>query len=332
MQNKNWPLISTVGVAFVLWASSSYIAELLSGDQKFASHSFRSNEETTTVDVAPSDSETGLIAAVQAHKPGTLEHRAARIQLADAYAREGLANRDMSRLAKALEHYTGVLREDPNHQAALLGIASMSFEAGVLDKAEGYYRRYIALNPTDQKAQNDFALVLIQLNQAEEAITLLTTLVHDRPDFFPPRLSLALAYRVAGDMKSATDQAEIARSLAPDEEAKMVVARFVSEQISPVADSKESAPPAPQSPATAVNAFFRSHPIMGPKITAIHWTDKARVNVVLKEFPIEGMPPFARIKFDESIRGLQKTLSESITIAIVDATTEKVLAEFPPGE
>lgn len=96
----------------------------------------------------------------------------------------------------------------PN-EGALLGIASLAFQAGVLDKAAEYYSKYLQLVPDDVKAKTDLALVYVQSDRAEMGIPLLEEIKRDAPTLFPAALSLALAYEKAQAMRPEQRQRRI---------------------------------------------------------------------------------------------------------------------------
>ena len=96
--------------------------------------------------------------------------------------------------------------------------------------------------------------------------------------------------------------------------------RFPKEDVA----SKDE-PLAMHSPAVLVNNFFRTHPILAPKVTKISWPNAKTARIELDNFPIEQMPEFARMKFEEKIDELVSNLPEGITIELYDITKNKTV-------
>ena len=81
-----------------------------------------------------------------------------------------------------------------------------------------------------------------------------------------------------------------------------------------------------------VEAIFRSHPIVSPKLDRIDWPSADRARVLLREFPMDGMPPMVREKFTERIRtGIRDSRARNqvgtpVTVELVDAASGRVMA------
>ena len=96
----------------------------------------------------------------------------------------------------------------------------------------------------------------------------------------------------------------------------------------------------PSPPATAfqraVEDAFRAHPIMGPRIVRFAWSGPAAGRVLVRNFPMEGMPPAVREKFaarlGETLRTAQTThgVDGPVRMEIADATTGTVMATVSP--
>jgi hypothetical protein len=80
-----------------------------------------------------------------------------------------------------------------------------------------------------------------------------------------------------------------------------------------------------------VEAIFRDHPIVGPKLDRVEWPSDDRARVLLREFPMEAMPPFVRDKFTDRIRNgvrdskARHQTSVPITVELVDAASGQVM-------
>ena len=80
-----------------------------------------------------------------------------------------------------------------------------------------------------------------------------------------------------------------------------------------------------------IEAMFRGHPIVGPKLDRIEWPSDDHARVLLRDFPMEAMPPMVRDKFIDRIRsGMRDSKTRApgngpITIELVDAASGRVM-------
>jgi hypothetical protein len=80
-----------------------------------------------------------------------------------------------------------------------------------------------------------------------------------------------------------------------------------------------------------IEAIFRAHPIVGPKLDRVEWPSDDHARVVLHEFPMQAMPPFVRDKFTERIHtGVRDSkarhqASAPVTVDLVDAASGQVM-------
>jgi len=86
-----------------------------------------------------------------------------------------------------------------------------------------------------------------------------------------------------------------------------------------------------------VEKLFRSHEIMGPRISQIEWLSAAKARVLFQNFPISAMPPEVRERFLGKMR-LQVTevkqtnnITDQVTIEFVDADTNQVMETLSTG-
>ena len=101
-----------------------------------------------------------------------------------------------------------------------------------------------------------------------------------------------------------------------------------------------ASPPAAGAPPPAfqgaVEQAFRASPIMGPRIVRFEWAQPASGRVVVRNFPMEGMPQEVRDKFtarlQEEIRTSQGAhpVEGPVRVEIADAASGKVMATITP--
>jgi uncharacterized protein (DUF3820 family) len=105
-------------------------------------------------------------------------------------------------------------------------------------------------------------------------------------------------------------------------------------------------PPAPDRdvPTNASTDFQRqaqkpvvTHPIVGPKVVSFEWSGPAKGRVMLADFPMDKMPPFARAKFLQGMAGKIAALAEAakvegpVTLDLVDQASGNVMDTLSTG-
>jgi tetratricopeptide (TPR) repeat protein len=101
--------------------------------------------------------------------------------------------------------------------------------------------------------------------------------------------------------------------------------------------AKSAASPAAVSTPTAddfhnaVEDMVRGLPIAGPKVTTVQWPDKLKAKVLMDNFPMDQMPPFAKTKFLDDLKtGIDtakkdNNISSPVEVNIVDGASGKVM-------
>ena len=96
-------------------------------------------------------------------------------------------------------------------------------------------------------------------------------------------------------------------------------------------------PPAPDRdvPTNASSDFQRkaekpiiTHPIVGPRVTAFEWTGATSARAKIADFPMDQMPPFARVKFKS---GMAEKLAAAAKEAGQDGTVSVELIDQASG-
>ena len=81
----------------------------------------------------------------------------------------------------------------------------------------------------------------------------------------------------------------------------------------------------------AVADMMRNLPVAGPKVAKVQWPSTMRAKVMMNNFPMDGMPPFARDKFIADIKsGLESAkrahqIAGTVTVDIADAQSGHVM-------
>jgi hypothetical protein len=77
--------------------------------------------------------------------------------------------------------------------------------------------------------------------------------------------------------------------------------------------------------------MLRDLPIAGPKVASVQWSSATRARVLMDNFPMDQMPPFAAAKFMSDLKtgiGEVKSVhdvSEPVEIDICDAASGRVM-------
>lgn len=255
------------------------------------------------------------------------------LQLAASLRSDAKVRPSPGLVMEAVQAYSRVLDLNRDDADGLLGLATVCFEADILDKSVEYYSRYLALRPNDLEAATDYSLALIQGGQMDRAVTYLTPIADAHPDRFQMRLTLAVAEKLRGNLEESRKHAGRALEKAPNDEAREHIHEFLASLDAPqrMPAIPPSVSPASLSPASLIEQYFSTHPIIGPKMKKIVWPDATNVEVRVKDFPVEQMPEFAKQKFLSSASTALKIMPEKITIRLVDDASGKMLLQLEAG-
>jgi len=242
---------------------------------------------------------------------------------------------DAAYLTDAEATYKHVLELQPDNLDALRALGNIAFDRDAPERAMDYYRRYLKLKPDDLSVQTDLGTMLLSSKQVDAALKAYQDVLAKDPKFFQAQFNLAIAYRAAGDNDQALAALQRARDIATDDATRQRVDALLARLTgtpAPAGAGEELAGEGGGDMRSDVEAIFRGHPIVGPKLDRIDWPDDGHVRVVLREFPMDGMPPMVRDKFSERIRsGLHDSRARHgsaapLTVELVDATSGRVMA------
>ncbi len=268
-------------------------------------------------------------------------------RLAGAEYRAGQLDR--SYLSKAEQAYLHILQKTPKDLEALRTLGNIAFDRDQSEQAIDYYKRYLAVKPDDINVKTDMATMYLAKGEAETAIGMYQKVLAEKPGFFQPLFNLGIAYKASGDAEKSKEYFEQAKKAAPDDRARAqvdeVMARAFGTPAAPgseveqMAEQQGAAPAQVPAPAAGGNAFeqsveaiFRNHPMLSPKLDHFAWSDgDAKVKVFLHDFPMGAMPDAIRERFADHIR-TELTQSKQaagkttpVTVELVDAGTQSVM-------
>jgi tetratricopeptide (TPR) repeat protein len=248
----------------------------------------------------------------------------------------------------AIAAFNHVLELDPKHADALRGLANLHYDREDHAQAVPFFERYLALRPDDASARTDLGTMYLYAGDAPRAIKAYEEVIRRTPSFLQAHYNLAVALHREGRQEAALAELQTARGLATEEPVRKqiddMITRMRDGGLATARPRPDGAPAGADSPIdtgrspfqTAVEQAFRSHPIMGPRIARFAWTGGATGQVLMREFPMEAMPPAVREKFAarlaEELRSAQAThgVEGPVRIEIADVATGTIMATVTP--
>ena len=253
---------------------------------------------------------------------GQVNARAA--QLDPAYQPDAIA---------AFEH---VLELEPKNADALRGLANVHYDRDDHQKAIPVYEQYLALRPDDLGARTDLGTMYLYAGQPERAIATYQDVIKTNPSFVQAHYNLAITYHGRGNDEGALKELETARGLATEDG----VRKQIDDMIASLKGERPAAP-APsdggRSPfQAAIEAAFRSSPIMGDRIVRFEWSAPGSGRTVIRNFPMDAMPADVREKFTtrltQEVRSAQGAhpVDGPVRLELADEASGKIMATVTP--
>lgn len=316
------PFIATMVVSLIVWVTS---VALSNNSVSIVSSSHQAAADRTGMAGTEEVKEPDALVSLREQVSASSSDLELRLKFAEALMDHAYTGGSMSAMSEAISEYQNVLEVDGKRPEALQALGRAYFDAAMYDKAEKYYREYLAIKSEDTRARVELALLQLRQNEAEEAVLIFESVLEQGQEKFQARFGLALARQLAADPEGALREANIALSEAPDENARARVKEFISH----IAGSDASDDNDPQgseqtgaemlSPATELQDYFSTHPIIGPKLVSQRWKDATHFEITVADFPVAQMPPFARQAFEDKVKERLAAFAEAIEVSIVDA-------------
>lgn len=242
---------------------------------------------------------------------------------------------DGSYFAKALEAYGHVLKIDPDNLEGLRGVGDANYERNNFDQAIAAYEHYLKQRPEDPEVRTDLGTMYLYTGNPDQAVIQYKTALSYKPDFFSGYYNLGIAYDHEGKVAEAREAFNKALRLAPDDRTR----QQVNERLAKLGGGEQpaaAASPAAQTTgggtfASAVEQIVRGLPVAGRKVKSIEWPSASKAKVLMDNFPMDEMPPFAKQKFLTDLKnGIQRAkASHKITartaVELVDAPSGRVM-------
>lgn len=254
---------------------------------------------------------------------------------------------DPAYYATAEDAYAHVLKVDPENLNALRGIGNIDFDQRKYDQAIAAYEHYLRLKPDDADVRTDLGTMYLSTGVADQAINQYKRVLGAHPGFFDAEFNLAVAYGQMGDAPKARAALEKARKFAPDADGRNRVDQMLAsldtggEAPSAGAAAEAGASQSAQAgsaPVAAAGTFegaieqmLRDLPVAGPKVASVKWDSQNRARVLMDNFPMDQMPPFAQAKFVSDLKaGIEQVkkshrVNTPVEIDLSDAASGRVM-------
>jgi Flp pilus assembly protein TadD len=253
---------------------------------------------------------------------------------------------DPSYYPKAADAYGHVLKIDPENIDALRGIGNIDFDQRKFDEAIAAYEHYLSKKPDDPDVRTDLGTMYLSTSNADQAVVQYKKVLAAHPQFFEAAFNLGVAYSQMNKPDDARTALQAALKMAPDGEARNRVNQMIASLNTPPATAPDiagatSAPPPSvasngAAPTTgtfqeAMEHMVRGLPIAGPKVQSLQWPSPTKARVLMDNFPMDQMPPFAANKFTTDLKaGIDQTkaahnVSGPVEVDICDAASGRVM-------
>jgi Flp pilus assembly protein TadD len=248
---------------------------------------------------------------------------------------------DSSYYPKAASAYAHVLKLDPDDVDALRGIGNIDFDQHKYDEAIAAYEHYLSKKPNDPEVRTDLGTMLLSSGSADQAVLQYREVLKTHPNFFEASFNLGVAYGQMNQLDAARAAFEKAKVLAPDADARNRVTQMLAEvnggttptspEVSQPAQAASPVSADSRSFKGAIERMLRDLPIAGPKVASVQWPSATQARVLMDNFPMDQMPPFAAAKFladlKDGIGGVKSAhgVRATVKIDICDAASGRVM-------
>ena len=252
---------------------------------------------------------------------------------------------DPSYYPRASNAYAHVLKIDPENLDALRGMGNIDFDQRKFDQAIAAYEHYLSKKPDDPDVRTDLGTMYLSTSNADQAVVQYRKVLAAHPQFFEAAFNLGVAYNQMNKPADARTALETALKIAPDGEARNRVNQMIASLTSSpavatdIASASGASPsiasgnPAPASGTfqSAMEQMLRDLPIAGPKVQSLQWPSPTKARVLMDNFPMDQMPPFAANKFMTDLKaGIDQVktahkVSGQVEVDICDAASGRVM-------
>ncbi len=260
----------------------------------------------------------------------------------DALRGIGDIDYDRQKYDEAIAAYEHYLKKKPDDPEVRTDLGTMYLYTGNADQAVVQYQKAIKSKPEFYQAYYNMAVAYAQMNQTDKALATLAQALKLAPDENAKTRVRDLVAKIGGtapsgaapEVASAPSAATVLQPAAPAA-SKAAASPAAQASIASAATPSAPAPPAPPVPAPtfqgAIEQMVRGLPVAGPKVGAVQWPDKLRAKVMMEDFPMDQMPPFAKQKFIADLKSgiadakKQHNIGGKVELDIVDGPSGRVM-------
>jgi len=332
------------GILVVGLAASVFILRKLpQHQQELASAASRA---TTASNLPPGhpqlklpDEARKLIADIQAKAEAAPNDVAAWNRLGQVAERAAMF--DQAYYATAERAFAHALKLDPDNLDALRGTGNLDYDRHRYDEAIAAYEHYLDRKPDDPRVRTDLGTMYLSSGNADLAMVEYKKVIAKHPKFFEAYFNLGVAYAEQEDKPTARSYFLKARELAPDDRTRSEIDQMLATvggveggETAVAAQAGAAGSASGESAATFKGAFermVRALPIAGAKVHAVQWTGDDQARMLMDNFPMDQMPPFAAKRFLDDLRsGTRDLMSDHhvagpVTVEIADAASNRVM-------
>lgn len=199
---------------------------------------------------------------------------------------------------RALAAYAHVLKLDPDNPAALRGVGNINYDLHNYDQAIAAYEHYLKQKPRDADVLTDLGTMYLSSGNPDQAVLQYRQALLANPKFFQAYYNLGVAYGEENQGGPARASFAQALALAPDDRTRGEIKQMLASLDSAGGGAASSIEPAAASTFQgSVEQMVRALPIAGQKVASVQWQANNHARMMMRDFPMASMPPFARAKF-----------------------------------
>ena len=257
-------------------------------------------------------------------------------------AAERAAMFDPSYSPKAADAYAHVLKLNPDDLPALRGVGNIDYDRRHYDEAIAAYEHYLTRKPDDARVRTDLGTMYLSTGNSDIAIVQYKKVVTAHPDFFEAYFNLGVAYAEQENKPVARGYFQKARTIAPDDKARGEIDQMLATINAQGAPGESAAASGGNAGAVvsdgdaatfqgAFEQMARGLPIAGPKVHGVQWTGDNHPRLLMDDFPMDQMPPFAAKRFLDDLKSGTADAMKShhvqgpVTVEIADAASNRVM-------
>ena len=252
------------------------------------------------------------------------------MDLVDYYLQQ--SSTDPTLKSKAAHSLHLFLERFPDHPYALRLLGNIYFDLKMAKLAQQTYQRYLDQYPKDVNVRTDFGTVLLAQGKVDAAIDTYLQAIQEVPDFYNALFNLSIAYDRKGDPVQSGIYRQQAKAV------EQTKGRVMPPQLDlprlpasgdDVAGKSGSYPGGNGDSAKGeLERFFRTHPIIAPKIEEYQVTGTTAL-LLLRNFPMESMPEAMRQSLEAKLLVALEQDKQLTNLELRDATDGRLLAAYP---